>query len=133
MLSIYCPACGNKNEYALKKPSFCGGCGVPFDISAENLLATQKTVPVKKITRPIAANIEDEEEFTGELPNITKIEVDIVPDRPFKTSLADVIATNAGHSPDVRRNIPKKVSRKRILEELKQESQSAARPQTIGD
>ena len=30
MASIFCPQCGAKNNYSLKKPNFCQGCGETF-------------------------------------------------------------------------------------------------------
>ena len=30
MASIFCPQCGAKNNYSLKKPNFCQSCGETF-------------------------------------------------------------------------------------------------------
>ena len=30
MASIFCPECGAKNGYTLKKPNFCQSCGETF-------------------------------------------------------------------------------------------------------
>ena len=69
------------------------------------------------------------------LPDIDKIkvEVDVRGSGLERVKLGEVYATNAGHDPDKRRNIPKRVNKKALLEQLRVESQSAARPLTIGD
>lgn len=30
MNNLYCPECGDKNEYSIKKPKFCSSCGEAF-------------------------------------------------------------------------------------------------------
>jgi hypothetical protein len=131
MLTLYCAKCGGKNHYTVKKPSFCSDCGVPFNTSAASLASTSQKTPIPQPAKTTIRAIELEEEPS--LPDIKKIAIDFKPDRPNIVRFGDVAETRLGQEPERRRAIPKRISKKQVLEELKAESQSSPRRQTIGD
>lgn len=137
-LSLYCAKCGSKNEFTIKKPEFCGSCGTKYAAASSVLIPTKKT-----------RVIESDENFENEevsLPNINKIEIDLsiegatntkrwvkgedrqtarrrLMGRPeVGTGIQNVIATNAGQNPEVRRNINPSVNPAQVLAELRKES-----------
>jgi len=67
MTSIFCPECGAKNSYTLKRPNFCQSCGETFAAFGMSNASTPK--PSLKVTAG-----EDEE---TPIPNLSKLEYDI--------------------------------------------------------
>ena len=67
MASIFCPECGAKNGYTLKKPKFCQSCGETF--AAFGMSRASASKPSLKVTAK-----EDEE---TPIPNLSKLEYDI--------------------------------------------------------
>lgn len=59
MNTLYCPSCGNSNQYTLNKPKFCGDCGKAFSFS--------KVTAKKRLTKTINVVDADEEEFETDL------------------------------------------------------------------
>jgi plasmid rolling circle replication initiator protein Rep len=76
MASIFCQNCGAKANYTLQRPKFCQSCGTQF--------GNVSTATVNSV-----ADVEVEEEFTEDIPNISKLEysVDI---QNSKTTLGDL-------------------------------------------
>lgn len=68
MASIFCPECGAKNSYTLKKPNFCQSCGETFAAFG----MTSASVSKPSLT---AANGKNDDEEG--IPNISKLEYDI--------------------------------------------------------
>ena len=67
MASIFCPECGAKNSYTLKKPNFCQSCGETF--AAFGMANASVSKPSLAATD--GKNSEDS------IPNISKLEYDI--------------------------------------------------------
>tara|TARA_R100000152_G_C6779221_1_gene210641 strand:+ start:194 stop:589 length:396 start_codon:yes stop_codon:yes gene_type:complete len=67
MASIFCPECGAKNSYTLKKPNFCQSCGETF--AAFGMASASVSKPSLAATN--GRNSEDS------IPNISKLEYDI--------------------------------------------------------
>ena len=67
MASIFCPECGAKNSYTLKKPNFCQSCGETF--AAFGMANASVSKPSLAATN--GRNSEDS------IPNISKLEYDI--------------------------------------------------------
>ena len=67
MASIFCPECGAKNSYTLKKPNFCQSWGETFAAFG----MTNASVSKPSLT---AANGKNDD---GEIPNISKLQYDI--------------------------------------------------------
>ena len=73
-MKLYCPTCGSGTEYSLKKPQFCGSCGVSFNsISQSSAKNVFKTKPASK---PVLVEREEEEEYFEE-PNISKLDFEL--------------------------------------------------------
>ena len=64
-MKIYCRKCGVATDYSIKMPSFCCGCGKPLNASAARMGKQPKPEP------------EPEEEISADLPQISKLDVDI--------------------------------------------------------
>jgi hypothetical protein len=143
MLSIFCPSCGAKSSYELKKPSVCGYCSEPFNTSMAKIVPTKKTI---KSRREEIENDEEEIEEYVDIQAPEKIAVELVIEGSngkgqwYKEEtrqesiarlrgragagepLANSISTNVGASPEVRRTVNPKANQKQILEALKKES-----------
>jgi len=65
MASIFCPDCGAKNHFTLKKPNFCQSCGETF-----SAFGMAKGLTVKSES---SASSRDEDS----VPNISKLEYEI--------------------------------------------------------
>ena len=63
MASIFCPECGAKNSYTLKKPNFCQSCGETFAAFG----MTNASVSKPSLTAADGKNDD------GEIPNISKL------------------------------------------------------------
>jgi hypothetical protein len=129
MLSIYCSGCGYRDKYEIRKPNFCSSCGQSYGVA----LANSVPKPVKENKRVVESNRDDEDEDNNDfiIPNIKKFKLEYIPDDYGRVKIGDVLGSNAGEKYE--RKVPKKVNVNKVLEELRLESQSAARPITIGD
>ena len=67
MASIFCPECGAKNSYTLKKPNFCQSCGETF--AAFGMTNASVSKPSLK-----SANGKNDDE---RIPNLSKLEYEI--------------------------------------------------------
>ena len=79
----YCTECGYKNVYTTRQAKFCAGCG-------ESLLEGQMTEKSTSSLRPTQPDLEND--ATGEIPNIQKLEytVDTASKNP---TIGDLINT----------------------------------------
>ncbi len=68
MASIFCPQCGAKNVYTLKKPNFCQGCGETFAAFGMANASAQRS------SYSAAQPAQNE---TERIPDISKFEYDI--------------------------------------------------------
>jgi len=64
MASLFCPQCGAKNMYTLKKPNFCQGCGETFSAFGMGNPAPQQS----------NAELSSTEES---IPNISKLQYEL--------------------------------------------------------
>lgn len=130
----YCLDCGSPTEYSLKKPLFCGNCGVPFDKNNNQPLVQkvqlQKPTIAKKTYTP-ELDVEDDQDFNDSeeditsLPNISKIQVETVAERSNRgVKLKDLMGTGENTKRDRSKNKGKKVSKKQILEDFAKEAGS---------
>lgn len=90
MAHIYCPECGYKNQYSIKAPNFCGGCGERIEGSSESSSEKKSTPSTPKrvaratrggrssARRKISEEVFDEDETDiNEVPNIDRLNVDV--------------------------------------------------------
>jgi len=130
----YCLDCGSPTEYSLKKPLFCGNCGVSFDKNNNQQLVQkvqlQKPTIAKKTYTP-ELDVEDDQDFNDNeeditsLPNISKIQVETVAERSNRgVKLKDLMGTGENTKRDRPKNKGKKVSKKQILEDFAKEAGS---------
>ena len=80
MASIFCPDCGAKNNFTLKKPNFCQSCGETF--SAFGM------VKDSKLKSKSSANLQNEDS----VPNISKLEYEI--DLPKNNITIETLVNN---------------------------------------
>lgn len=82
MSTLYCPECGYKNEYTIKPPNFCGGCGISLDGSTSPKgkagKKTNKKPAKRKMKKPDFMTDASEDETDIEyVPEIGDLNVDI--------------------------------------------------------
>jgi hypothetical protein len=91
MQSIFCTNCGGKHEYAGFAPNFCSKCGGSMNGKVSSQLQ-------KKPSRTVSSDdIEDESEDNtniDELPNISKIDVEIEMDGGFRAFNLEDLSRN---------------------------------------
>lgn len=68
-MKIYCPSCGNVNEYTLKKPEFCGHCRSSLKFNSEII-----SVPPRSKRKIEYVEEEDPSEY---LPDIDGFKIHI--------------------------------------------------------
>ena len=93
---IYCQSCGKPNNYGSSKPSFCQGCGT--------LLGKTK----EKSRTTLSALNDDDPETTdvAQVPNITRLEVEIDTTPRKGVRIEDVVGTSNPDEIDDDRPIP---------------------------
>ena len=106
-LKMYCPSCGSLNLYAGEKPRFCQSCGFSFSYSGEQVENVQ----------------EDENSELEDIPNISKLDVDIQRYEAPKETLGQVAGTA---SPETNRIKSQPNSSPRTSEEILAEFQREA-------
>lgn len=116
---IYCPECGQPNQYLGNKPKFCMSCGNGFTVEAKTIKAAKAQSQVVE-----EENVESEEEETGgELPNITKLEVENAssfrPERQMLTHIASTVSDSQSQVPE---RPGENLSNKKILEQFRNEA-----------
>ena len=104
MTSVFCTSCGAKHEYAGFAPNFCSKCGGPMNGKVSAQLQ-------KKSNRAESSDdIEDESEDNtsiDEVPNISKIDVEIEMDSGFRAFNLEDLSRNP--QAGVRKFAPKRV------------------------
>lgn len=86
MAKIYCPHCGAKNEYTLKKPDKCFSCGKPF---ASIFSKPSSSAPVKAARTQKPINVDDDLDDD-------ELDIDYVP--PLNSLAYDVDYESMGNS-----------------------------------
>jgi len=142
-MKTYCPHCGALNDHGLIKPTKCAKCNQSLELEA-----TASSVPVKKTTyeppkafsqaRRTRPKItprdysDDDDEEDAEIPeNISKIEIEEPRvNKGQRQTVRDIMGKKDGS--DSPRPVIK-MSKKKQLEELRNESRSARdnKPQEI--
>jgi hypothetical protein len=80
MSKIYCPHCGSKNEYLLKKPDKCKSCGKPLskisNISKSSVVRDK--IPVDRKTNILNQDL-DSDDFSDsfEVPIVNSLDYEI--------------------------------------------------------
>jgi hypothetical protein len=94
---IYCQDCGKPNSYGSSRPSFCQGCGTP--------LGKTKGKPRKTALSRLD---DDDPETTdaAQVPNITRLEVEIDTTPRKGVRIEDVVGTSNPDGIDDDRPIP---------------------------
>ena len=106
MASIFCPECGGKNSYTLKRPNFCQSCGETF--AAFGMSRASVSEPSLKVTAE-----EDEE---TPIPNLSKLEYDIdMSASATKITLEDLV-NNPLNPKDYGKRCSKKNDSRRVSE-----------------
>jgi|TARA_R110000751_G_scaffold47792_3_gene106870 hypothetical protein len=107
MASIFCPECGGKNSYTLKRPNFCQSCGETF--AAFGMSRASVSEPSLKVTAE-----EDEE---TPIPNLSKLEYDIdMSASATKITLEDLV-NNPLNPKDITYKTTANAARKRMTQE----------------
>jgi hypothetical protein len=125
-LSIFCPLCGHKNEYTIKKPEKCSSCNGTLQV-------IQSTQSVKKVIIPDPEDIIDAGE-TFKKPSIKKIELATpIPSwqsirQPASTVMGTINSENIHTRPR-----DKKFNPKKVMEEFKREASNSHESISVGD
>ena len=121
MNKIFCMQCGNKHEYTDRPPRFCSECSNPFNSSST--ATTNKTTPKPTVIVNQIDDDNDNDDDTGaEVPKIDKldIEIDI---RQKKETIGNLVGTSkSGQGQEFLRPPPKKMSKKKVLEQFRREA-----------
>lgn len=131
MLKIYCAECGGPTSYSINKPKFCSHCGNPFEKLVVNKVQLQKQT-ISKI-RPVQKEHldledDDEESDIDYVPEISKIDCEIIHDQSKSEKIGNILGTS---DPSSRTKGPKqkgkkitKAERKKFLEDFAREAGS---------
>lgn len=113
MASIFCPECGAKNGYTLKKPNFCQSCGETF--AAFGMTNASVSKPSLR-----AANGKNDDE---RVPNLSKLEYEI--EMSSSTVTLESLVKNPLHPDDIQyRSDAKEKYQKMTEEEFAKKSQA---------
>lgn len=123
-MKIFCPSCGQANEYSGVKPNFCGFCAEALSLQASGSVSQplrpiarrpagrSMTVAAKKRGTAIDAFEEEYEAAGNMLPDIDKLDVEIEVSKPYREKVGDV--WGSGGTGDLRR-APEKINKKKAL------------------
>lgn len=118
-MNKYCQTCGTKHENAA---NFCGGCGRPFPGSK---------APVKIIAAQNQQEDPDDDDDSeesgiesGNLPELDSSQVVITHNKRNTLKVQDLVGTANASQTNFSRPQEPKVSRKKFLEQFKQEAGS---------
>ena len=128
-MKIYCPTCGSATEYSLSKPKFCASCGESFtSLGKATAKKVFNTTPVQKNTETRVAQIEEEEEHF-EMPNISRLHVDISSSKGYNvTSFQDLAKSNIdGFEDGYRRETDTSYSKESLAEDFLRDAGSSPR------
>jgi uncharacterized Zn finger protein (UPF0148 family) len=141
MLKIYCTECGSPTTYTSAKPKFCSSCGKPFDKLVVNKVLDQKST-ITKVKPNISKDIEDDydnyddnEASIDHVPNVSKIDYEIVDSNKLTEKIGNIAGTSSG-LPRKKENREKvkrltKADIKKFREEFAKEA-GTLRPKTRG-
>jgi len=90
MASIFCPNCGAKNQFTIKRPNFCQSCGETF--AAFGMTKDSRVKP----SSSVASRNEDS------IPDISKLEYEI--DLPKNKITIETLANNPINPEEVQYN-----------------------------
>ena len=85
----YCQSCGTLHEFTLTPPRFCENCGTSFGGAVAPKKATATIVPAKQPPRKEAPLDEQLEDADKEVPQISRIEVEIEVDSAPKITFGN--------------------------------------------
>ena len=107
MATMYCSSCGGKLEYFSVKPKFCSHCGTSIgEVSQSSVQNNQvETEPAEELRE-------------GEIPNLSKMEYEVISRPSSNMTIGGVIGTSSGSDPIARRDPPRK-SGQNVLDEMK--------------
>lgn len=135
MLKIYCPDCGTPTNYTSNKPKFCTGCGNPFDKNInQNKVIAKNPAPIN-IQKPRIQLIDqddddyDDESEVNHVPNINKLDCDIIGVHRSGEKIGNIAGTSEGSSRqknngEKKKSKPSKLERKKFLEDFSKEAGS---------
>lgn len=140
MLSVYCPSCGAKTEYTVKKPCFCASCGNSF--SSVSIAKTNPIIPafsppvIPTQHQPINVDDASDEEIKALVKNNapTRIEISFERTEDRRVKLVDVLGSSAGE-PQLGKRSKGKLTKKAKQEMFKtwQTEASEVRKSSVGD
>jgi len=109
-MKTYCPNCGSVQQRSLEKVKFCYSCGKPLNSEGRSLLASQE--------------LEEDEEPSLSLNNMSKLDVEIQKDRSDSIKLGELMATalEEGTGTEGEDYDRPEVNREKVLAELKKEA-----------
>lgn len=116
-LSLFCPKCGEVNEYTLTKPKFCHQCGNPFSSISTSAAPINKS-PI--IQPQIIANKEEKKydrdedgiyEVITEVPKIDKLSIEIDIPSKRKITIGDLCPKLKKEYADKNNKIVNKIGR----------------------
>lgn len=142
MLKIYCTECGSPTTYTSAKPKFCSSCGKPFDKLVVNKVLNQKPTITKikpSVSKDFNEDIEDDyddnETDVNHVPDVSKIDYDIIDVKSRGEKIGNVVGTSSGQPRQKgERQKGKKLTKadlKKFREEFAKEA-GALRPKTRG-
>jgi hypothetical protein len=77
MQNKYCNKCSQPTPFSDNPPAFCSKCGNPFSTLNIPQISTSSVKIKPKLKRIVQQEIEDDdEEYQGEIPQISKIEIE---------------------------------------------------------
>ena len=89
-MKIYCQNCGSKIEFSpSNKPKFCQGCGSSLELG-KSLSREENSDGDRE-----ADDIQDVDEDSVSVPNITGLEIDLEVPSQSKETLGDLVAGNS--------------------------------------
>lgn len=106
-MKIYCQNCGSAMSYTSQKPNFCQGCG-------QSLGSVSKPEQTKEVENSAATEVTE----NFEIPNMDKLDIEIEIYKPNMTIGQLSENPQMGFS----RDKPKRQSRKKFLEQWKNEA-----------
>lgn len=119
-MKMYCQKCGFKIEFLAKdKPKFCCSCGASLNPSQSKAVT---------LVEPNEEVEEDEEEDVLQVPDISKLDVDVVTYSNKGESLASVIGTADNHDPKIYQSQSESLSQEEFRKQFKKEAGTLRKP-----
>ena len=134
-MKVYCPSCGSAVHYAGAKPRFCSKCGDPIAIYAKTQSKPPKKAPPKNYK--FSDDIDIEEDPVESIPQLSQLDMEIVPFSLQKSSLGQIMESQPNEPPPHAndtlgpRTMTDNQTTEEFLKEFQQEA-SARRPNNNG-